>query len=125
MNLHALVAPYVAAVNPFLLGTIKASTGYTTAADGSRTPTYSTTANVPMQVQALAAKDLAHLDSLNIEGVTRKVWVNGSVEGVNRATGKGGDLLIFGGRTWLATLIFETWDADGPWCSVGVTEQVG
>jgi hypothetical protein len=125
MNLHAIVGPIIGAVNPPILGTIKSSTGYSTAADGTRTSTYTTTAGVSLQVQALSAKDLAHLDSLNIQNVTRKVWINSSVQGVNRATGKGGDLLIFGGQTWLVTIVFETWDADGPWSSVGVTEQNG
>lgn len=125
MNLHAIVAPYVAAVNPFIIGSIMVSTGSTTAADGTRSPTYATTSGVSMQVQPLSGKDVAQLDSLNIQGVTRKVWVSGSVEGVNRATGKGGDLLVFNGQTWLATIVFETWDSDGPWCSVGVTEQNG
>lgn len=125
VNLHSIVAPIVAAVNPMTAAVWKQSTGSTTNSDGSRTPIYA--ADQPMQIQnqALTAQDLRHLDALNVQNVTRKVWANGSLQGVNRATGQGGDLLVFGGRTWLVTIVFETWDADGPWCSVGLTQQVG
>lgn len=123
MNLHAIASSYIAAVNPFIVGTIKVSTGSTTSPDGTQIPSYSTLSGVSMQIQALAAKDIDHLDSLNIQNVTRKAWLNGNIEGLNRVAGKGGDLLIFNGQTWLVTVVFETWDADG-WCSVGITEQV-
>lgn len=125
MNLHAIVSPYVAAVNPFIAASVMTSTGYTTSSDGTRVPTYSTTPDVLVQVQALTAGDLKQLDSLNIQNVTRKAWINGSVQGANRVTGQGGDLLVFNGQTFLVTLVFETWDSDGPWCSVGLTQQNG
>ena len=123
MNLHSIVAPIIAAVNPMISATWQQSDGtYTTSASGQRTPNYTTTGNVQLQVQALSARDLAHLDGLNIQNVTRKVWANGSLQGVNRTTGQGGDLLTFGGQVWLVTLVFETWSQDG-WCSAGLTLQ--
>lgn len=123
MNLHSIVAPIIAAVNPMISATWQQSDGtYTTSASGQRTPNYTTTGNVQLQVQALTARDLAHLDGLNIQNVTRKVWANGSLQGVNRTTKQGGDLLIFGGQTWLVTIVFETWQQDG-WCSAGLTLQ--
>jgi len=124
MNLHSIVAPIIAAVNPMISATWQQSDGtYTTSASGQRTPNYTTTGNVQLQVQALSARDLAHLDGLNIQNVTRKVWANGSLQGVNRTTGQGGDLLTFNGSTYLVTIVFETWDQDGPWCSAGLTLQ--
>lgn len=124
MNLHAIAVPAVATVNPMIIGTVKTSTGFSTASDGTRTPTYSTATGVPLQVQALDARELAQLDGINIEGLRRKIYINADVQGVDRKQGKGGDLIIFNGQTWLVVVVFETWDADGPWCSVGVVLQV-
>lgn len=123
MNLHSIVAPIVAAVNPLTIAQWYQSTGPTTNADYTQTPGFAAPVTIPIQNQALTASDLRHLDALNIQTVTRKVWANGSLQGVNRATQQGGDKLVFGGQTWLVTIVFETWDADGPWCSVGLTQQ--
>lgn len=124
MNLHAIVAPIIAAVNPMITATWQQSDGtYTTSPSGKRTPNYTAMPNIQLQVQALTARDLAHLDGLNIQNVTRKAWANGSLQGVNRTTQQGGDLLIFNGQTWLVVVVFETWDQDGPWCSAGLTLQ--
>lgn len=122
MNLHQLVSGHIAAVNPFLTGSIKVSTGTTTAADGKRTPSYTTIAGVPMQVQALSGRDLRQLESLNIQGVSRAVYLNGNIEGLDRPAGKGGDLILVNGATWLVTTVLETWDAAG-WCKLGLTLQ--
>lgn len=122
MNLHQIVSPAIAAVNPFITGTLKQATGYTTSGDGTQVPTYATPVTVPLQVQALSGRDIEHLDNMNIQGVVRRIYLNGNVEGVNRKEMKGGDLITFNGQTWLVTIVFETWDADG-WCSVGVTLQ--
>lgn len=123
MNLHAVVSGAIGAINPPVIGSVKVSTGVTTAGDGTQTPQYTTVNNVSMQVQALTAKEIEHLDSLNIQGVMRGVWMNGNIEGLNRNAGKGGDLLIFLGQTWLVVQVLETWDTDG-WCHVAVALQV-
>lgn len=120
MNLHGIVSGAIAAVNPFIDITIKTSTGYTTGADGSQTPTYSTV-SASGQVQALSGSDIKRIEGLNIQGVVQKVYLNGNYEGQFRALEKGGDLLIFGGRTYLVTVVFERWP---DWCAVGVTMQL-
>ena len=131
MNLHQLVSSAISAVNPPITGTISQSTGYTTAADGTQIPSYATVSGVAMQVQALQAKELAQLESLNIQGLMRAVYLNGNTEGVVRPQMKGGDLLTFNqgaagfsGTTWKVIQVLETWDADG-WCKVAVQLQVG
>lgn len=122
MNLNAIAGSLTQAVNPDVIGTLKKSTGgYDTAPDGSRTSKYETIRNVSFQVQALTAKELQQVDSLNIEGEKRGVWFNGNLLGVVAAKGKGGDLCIFGGSTWLIVQVFETW-ANG-WCHVAVALQ--
>src|SRR5260221_332996 len=97
----------IAAVNPNLIGSILKSAGYTTAPSGARTPAYQTINNVEMQVQALDAKELQQVDSLNIEGEKRGVWFDGNLLGVVAAKDKGGDLLQFDGSTWLIVKVFE------------------
>lgn len=123
MNLNGLVRGLVGVVTPPILGTVFISTGYVTSDAGVRTPTYDQTDNVLMSVQALTAKEIDHLDSLNVQGVTRGVYINGAIDGVRRVKGKGGDLLGFLGSTWLVVQVLETWDTAG-WCKVAVAEQV-
>jgi hypothetical protein len=124
MNLRSIANSATRSVNPNVVGSVKQSTGYTTGGDGTRTPTYNVVSPVTFQAQPLSAADLLQLDSLNIQGVTRKVYANMQIKGVERPAGTGGDLLVFGGQTWLASAILEPFDASG-WCSVGVTQQNG
>ena len=121
MNLHGLALGATGAVNPAVLTTIKSSTGSTPNPDGTRTPTYSTATGL-VDVQALSGRDLVHLNGLNIQGVTRKAYCFGDVNGVIRATGAGGDLLVLPDASiWLVRLVFETWP---DWSAVGLSQQV-
>jgi hypothetical protein len=124
MNLHAIVTPAISAVNPPIVGTLYVSTGASKGADYSRTPTWLAAPDTSFQVQALTAKDIEHLDSLNIQGVTRAVYMNGNVEGLDRPAGKGGDVLLFANRYWLVKAVLETWDTAG-WCKVALALQNG
>ncbi len=105
------------------------NTGYTTGADGTRTPTYVTT-TVGAQIQALTGKDLQHRDMQNIAGVKRAAYLFGNVQSVVRADGKGGDLLTFPQnigdqpQKWLIVAVLETWNPDvAGWCKVGIVLQ--
>ncbi len=121
MNLHQIASGAISSVNPFVAVTGQVSTGtYTTAGDGTRTPAY-TTINTTGQIQPLSTQDLKKLNALNIQNVTQKGYLNGNYEGVFRALGKGGDLLTFGGETYLVTAVLERWP---DWCCVGLTMQV-
>jgi len=60
------------------------------------------------------------LESQNIQGVSRAIYLYEDAQSVVRPLGKGGDLLIFDNMTWLVTVVFETWS---DWCKVGVTLQ--
>ncbi|WP_233343478.1 hypothetical protein [Burkholderia cepacia] len=129
MNLHGIVSGVIGTVNPFVPVTLQQSTGYTTALDGERTPTYATSPQ-SVQVQALTAKEIQHLDGLNIQGVLRKAYLNGDWRGVYRATNQGGDLLQFAavagvsaslqGTTWKVVQVFETWP---DWCALAIQLQ--
>lgn len=127
MNLHGIVSGAIGAVNPFVFATVKRSTGYTTAPDGSRTATYQTF-GAKVQVQALTYSDLRQLDGLNIQGVRRAIYLSGEVEGVVRVQQEGGDLIVFPNRTlpegnvWLAAYVLEQWP---DWRKIAIVLQNG
>lgn len=120
MNLRSIASNAVDSINSEIPITIKQSTGYTTGLDGAQTPAYSTVSTTG-RIQALSGSDIKRIEGLNIQGVVQKVYLNGNYEGQFRALEKGGDLLIFGGRTYLVTVVFERWP---DWCAVGVTAQL-
>lgn len=122
LNLHAIVAGAIGAVNDFTTASIRKSDGtYVTAGDGTRTPGYGQTDGVSVQVQPITGKDLRMMEALNIEGVDNAVYLNGSLLGATRVGKHGGDLMRFDGKVWLVTVVLETWRTG--WCKVGVTLQ--
>lgn len=129
MNLHAMARPGINTVNPDITGDWVASTGYTVDDEFKQVPSYATT-TIKMQVQALTAGDLKHVEGLNIEGVKRAVYMYGNKQGVVRPDAKGGDLLKFsqmqGGpvQVWKVIGVIETWaTSGGGWCKVAVVLQ--
>ena len=120
MNLHGLASSCIGAVNPSVQATIRTSTGSTPNPDGTLTPTYATATGL-VNVQPLSGRDLQHLSGLNIQGVTRKAYIRGAINGLVRASNQGGDLLTLpDGTIWLVTTVFETWP---DWSAVGLTQQ--
>ena len=126
MNLHSIVGPYVAAVNPWIEITIQPSAGYTTNDDGTRVPAYGSAVAAQAQMQALQYNDIAQLDSLQIQGNRRALYINGNWDGIVRADQKGGDLITLpDGSVWLVALVLENWsDVDG-FVKVAITLQNG
>lgn len=123
MDIHRYVAGNIGAINPFVLGTVKISTGSTSSPSAKRTPTYDEFDNVSMQIQELSQPDLARTDGLNQQGVHRAIYLSGHVSGLVRVKGRGGDLIITpDGQTWLVTAVLERWP---DWCKVHVTLQDG
>ncbi|WP_227242405.1 hypothetical protein [Paraburkholderia caribensis] len=128
MNLRGIVNGVTSTVNANTAAQLLRSAGYTTSASGKRTPAYADPVPAQVQVQALSAKEVQHLDSLNIEGVLRKVYLYGDWRGVYRPDNQGGDLITFGANvradlantSWLVVQVLETW-AD--WCSLAVQLQ--
>lgn len=126
MNLHAVVAPAIGAVNPFVAATVKVSTGYTIAGDGTQQPTYADPVTVQAQVQPLSTSDVRHIEALNIQNVERAIYLNGHVDGLVRSQNKGGDLITISSGpnpgTYLVTHVFEAWP---DWVKAGVILQNG
>lgn len=120
MNLHAIAAPIIAAVNPMTAVTMRRSTGYMINADGSRTPAYTDT-TLQAQIQALTYQDLQMIEGLQLNGERRSIYLYGNFGSMNRGAGTGGDLIIFPDATvWLIAFGFEVWP---DWCRVAATLQ--
>lgn len=123
MNLHGIVANTIATVNPFVDATIYQSTGYTTNADGSRTPTY-TTITAKAQVQSLSSKELAQVGGLNQNNNLIAIYFYGSYDAVVRKDGKGGDIVTLSGNyntgNWLVIQNLEQWP---DWCKIVLALQ--
>jgi len=126
MDLHGIVSGVIGAVNPLVPIVIKRSAGSTTAPDGHRTPVYAPVITIMGQVQPLGYTDIITLDGLQIQGLRRKIYVSGDIEGIVRVDKTGGDLVTFpdatvpAGTIWKAVLVLEKWP---DWCSVAVTLQ--
>lgn len=129
MNIRGLANAAISGVNPNTAAQLQQSSGYTTSDSGKRTPTYTQT-SVRVQVQAFSAPQIAHLDSLNIQGVLRNARLDGDWRGVYRPGSQGGDIITFGstpdvradlqGTTWLVVQVLETW---ATWCSLAIQLQ--
>lgn len=124
MNLHNIVGPCVAVVNPWVIGQYQQSTGYTTNSDGTRTPSYAAAVQTLIQKQPLTYKDLTQIDSLNISGEKAAFYVNGNWQGISRPTAQGGDIITLpNGTVWLVTMLLENWSEMDGWSKVAVVLQ--
>ena len=121
MNLHQLVRGVVGAVNPDIPVSVMPSTGSTEDDTGRSIPTYGTTITTTGQKQPVTGRDIERFQQQNIQGVTCKMHLNGNFEGLFRVMGKGGDLLLFEGRTYLVASVMERWP---DWCCVALTMQL-
>lgn len=196
MNLHSIVAPYIAAVNPMSIVGIQISDGSVTGPNGVRVPKYETPgalmasiaanvlnvtaqtagklqpgqtlsgvglaagtmitrqitgvrggigtyalsneqpdlASVAMttavsllaQIQPLTKSDLMQLEGLNLNGDKKKIYMNGSIDGVVRIELKGGDLVVTpNGQTWLVVQNLEGFTDTAGWVCAAMVLQNG
>lgn len=130
MNLHAIVRAAIMTVNPDIVAQLLSSTGSTPDDAGNLTPTYATAAPVRIQVQPLSRGDLRHLESLNIQGVGRSIFLYGNEQGIVRNLQVGGDLFQFpqfagqAASTWLVVAVDGPWNVtQGGWTKVLVILQ--
>lgn len=122
MNLNNVVSGAIGAVNPRVRCTLRISTGSTELPDGTREPKYNFVPNVWCQIQPLSTSDLRKLDGLNLQSIGRAIYLNGNIEGVDRAALKGGDLFMQpDGTEWLVTMVLEHWPS---WSKCAVTQQI-
>lgn len=127
MNLRATANSRTQTINPNLVIELLRSNGYTVGPAFKQIPAFISVSG-EAQIQALSGKDLMHLNNMNIQGVSRKVYLYGNWMGVVRSDEKGGDVLVFPqapgepNQQWKIRTVFETWP---DWCAVGVSLQVG
>lgn len=125
MNLHGIVSGNIGAVNPLLPASVQISTGYSTAADGTRTPQYAAPVTAQAQIQALTFRDLQQISGLNLNGQRRAIYLGGELDATVRAKMKGGDLITLANNdpsdgVYLVALVLEQWP---DWCKVAATLQ--
>jgi hypothetical protein len=78
------------------------------------------------QVQPISFRDIQQMDGLNLNGSRRVFYLSGSVEGHNRPTNQGGDLITFpDGTVWLVAMVLEGYSFSAGWCKVAATLQNG
>ena len=123
MDLYSIASAAIQAVNPSVVATIQVSTGSTQNADFSRTPSYANAQTVKVNLQALQYNDIIQADALNIQGVRKKMYIEGTVNGLVRDQNKGGDIVTLpDGSVWLVAVIAENWL---PWNCAIITRQNG
>ena len=120
MNLHNVVRGAVTSINQDVTATLKINKGYTTAADGTRTPSFETYNNIEIQVQNLNNDALQHSSNLNSQTLQGTVFIPRTINGIVRRDAKGGDILIFNSKTWIVTHVQESWEG---WSKAIVTMQ--
>ena len=125
MNLNAIASSFVSAVNPTASATVLVSDGYTTQADGKQVPKYLPARVIAADVQNMTYRDLAQDEGLNLNGVKKAIYLNGRLDGVIRAEGKGGDLITirgggWDGTEWIVAQVLEYWNG---WTKVAATLQ--
>lgn len=122
MDLRSIANSVSGAVNPNVIVSVQRSTGYTIGAGHKQVPSYAVAVTGPAQVQALDAIDLKQLDGMNIQGVIRAIYLRGSLAGVIRPDGTGGDLVTIGVQTWLVVKVLESWPN---WTKAAIVLQGG
>ena len=123
MNLHGIVTGYISVVNPTQFYVYRQSTGYVTDANFVQQPQYAPGVTVQCQVQPVTVRELYTFGSVNLSGVSQKMYLNGDQEGIVRSLVRGGDLFTDPtGSVWLVTNAIESWP---DWTGLIATLQNG
>lgn len=126
IDVYDLANSAVQEINPDGPALFYASDGYEIGTGRRQVPKYKPAQSVLIQEQGVSARALAHLHSLNIQGVLRSVHIRANAQGVVRVNRRGGDLLYFpelpGGTpyVWKVVQVLETWPT---WARVIVNLQ--
>jgi len=121
MNLRIAANGAIQAINPNIDIRIIRQNGYTTADDGTRTPSFEVFDIQSSQIQPLSASELRQIEGLNISTESRGIYLYGSAFGVTRVGQNGGDIIVMPDASqWLVTSVLEPWP---DWCKVSITKQ--
>ncbi len=76
------------------------------------------------QVQPITWRDLQQMEGINLGGTRRKIYINGTTDGIARSLKKGGDLVTIAGGVnagvWLVAQVLEQFP---DWVSAAITLQ--
>lgn len=125
MDLFDLADSAIDMVNPDETVQVMRSTGFTIGEGRKQSPAYAPAVQGPAQVQALDGSDLGLTEGLNVQGEIRAIYLRGSLAGVIRPDGKGGDLVLRGtsfSEVWLVVKVLESWPE---WTKAVITRQLG
>lgn len=125
MNLHNLVRSAICTVTPDICAQLYPYEGATQGTDRKQHAVYSGPLDVMIQVQPLSAERQLTL-GLNLQQVTRTVYLKGNWQGIIRGDQKGGDKMVFSqpgisSNTWQIVGVLETWP---DWTKVAVCLQL-
>lgn len=109
MDLRGIANSVASTVNANKTVTVLRSTGYTIGAGRKQVPSYAAPVSGPGQIQALDANDIKQVEGLNIQGTLRAIYLRGSLAGVIRPDGTGGDIVQIDGQDWLVVKVLEGW----------------
>lgn len=110
MDLQGLANPVANSVNPNVLVSVQASTGYTNTGAGYRqVPAYADAVAGFAQVQELTNSELRQVEGMNLQGALKTIYFRGGLFGVIRPDSKGGDLVTIGDQVWLVVKTLELW----------------
>lgn len=124
MNLQQIAIGVISAVNPQTNCLLKMSTGNFDTESGNRVPIFADFPNIPCQIQPLSTGDIKHMDSLNIQGSYKAVYLNGNWDGIVRTFNRGGSMLVLpDGTVWLVTTVLEPWNLTAGWTKFAMTLQ--
>lgn len=109
MDLRTIANTVTDAVNPNVMVSVQASTGYTIGAGLKQVPSYAAAVTGYAQVQDLTQADIKHLEGLNIQGSVRIIILKGELNAAVRPHVQGGDLVLIGSDTYLTVAVLEQW----------------
>lgn len=117
INLHALVRPLIAAINPDQPVIILQSAGFAVV-DFEQKPVWSPAVPVMAQPQPVPDKVLQFLAQQRGNSIWHDFYLSGEWNGLRRATEQGGDLLYWNGFEWQVDQVLEAWAPTVGWTKV-------
>ena len=109
VNLHEIASSAINAINPFQEIKIIGREDYTVNEYGEATPVEKEAVTVMAQVQPIDSEDIKFINNYNVSTEYKSFWVSSDVFGLNRALLKGGDKIIWAGKTYFVVDVPEEW----------------
>lgn len=125
MNLHEIVSSAISSINPFQTITIIPRSGYTVNEYGERTATEGSLITVKADVQPLNSSDIKFINNYQESTEYMAFWVSADVNGLTRPLAKGGDKIVWKGKTYYVVNMPESWYETCGWSHIVGALQLG